>query len=184
MEQELRELLSGEISREFELIPNIADGSKEQQLVVNNAIALYRLMIDDLKVESETRRLNAEHRLALKKQKEEVELKTRQLDIDEESKTKQFKLDEGRIQEELRLKKKQYELDEAKYWNDKANRKDDKKDELKDRIFKWGIGIAELILPMTFYAVWMKRGFDFERTGTYTSTTFRGLFNNFKPVKK
>ncbi len=94
------------------------------------------------------------------------------------------KLDEGRIQEELRLKKKQYELDEAKYWNDKANRKDDKKDELKDRIFKWGIGIAELILPMTFYAVWMKRGFDFERTGTYTSTTFRGLFNNFKPVKK
>jgi len=41
-----------------------------------------------------------------------------------------------------------------------------------------------LILPMTFYAVWMKRGFDFERTGTYTSTTFRGLFNNFKPVKK
>lgn len=104
MEQNLRNLLSDEISREFELIPNIADGSKEQQLVVNNAIALYRLMIDDLKVESETRRLNAEHRLALKKQKEEVELKGKQL-----------KLDEERVKEELRLKKKQYEIDEAKY---------------------------------------------------------------------
>lgn len=71
-----------------------------------------------------------------------------------------------------------------KYYNEKTNREDDKKDELKDRIFKWSIGIAELMLPMMFYAIWMKRGFEFERTGTYTSTTFRGLFNNFKPVKK
>lgn len=173
MDQELRKLLSDEISREFQAIPEIEDGSKEQQLVVNNAIALYRLMIDDLKVESETRRLNAEHRLALKKQKDEVELKTRQL-----------KLDEGRSKEELCLKKKQYEIDEAKYHDEKDNRKDDKKDELKDRIFKWSIGIAELMLPIMFYNVWMKRGFQFEREGTYTSTTFRGLFNNFKPVKK
>ena len=119
------------------------------------------------------RRLNAEHRLALRKQKEEVELKGRQL-----------KLDEERVKGELRLKKKQYEIDEAKYYNEKTNREDDKKDELKDRIFKWSIGIAELMLPMMFYAIWMKRGFEFERTGTYTSTTFRGLFNNFKPVKK
>lgn len=162
MEQNLRDLLSSEISREFELMPSIEDGSKEQQTVVNNAIALYRLMMDDLKVESETMRLNAEHRLALKKQKEEVALRTRELD----------------------LKKKQYELDEAKYYAEKNNRKDDRKDDKKDRIFKWSMGIAELILPMMFYAVWMKRGFDFERTGTYTSTTFRGLFNNFKPVKK
>ena len=117
--------------------------------------------------------VNAEHRLALRKQKEEVELKGRQL-----------KLDEERVKEELRLKKKQYEIDEAKYYNEKTNREDDKKDELKDRIFKWSIGIAELMLPMMFYAIWMKRGFEFERTGTYTSTTFRGLFNNFKPVKK
>lgn len=184
MEQELRELLSGEISREFGLISETETGSKEQKMVVDNAIALYRLMIDDLKVESETRRLNAEHRLALKKQKEEVELKGKQLKLDEEFKGRQLKLDEERVREELRLKKKQYELDEAKYYNDKANREDDKKDELKDRIFKWSIGIAELMLPMMFYAIWMKRGFEFERTGTYTSTTFRGLFNNFKPVKK
>lgn len=180
MEQELRELLSDEISREFKLIPAVESGSKEQQMVVNNAIALYRLMIDDLKVESETKRLNAEHRLSLKKQKDEVELKNKQFGLEE----KKSKLDEEKIKEELHIKKKQYEIEEAKYYNDKDNRKDDKKDERKDRIFKWSIGIAELTLPMIFYAVWMKRGFEFERTGTYTSTTFRGLFNNFKPVKK
>lgn len=180
MEQELRNLLSDEISREFKLIPTIESGSKEQQMAVNNAIALYRLMIDDLKVESETKRLNAEHRLALKKQKEEVELKIKQFELEE----KKSKVDEEKIKEELRIKKKQYEIEEAKYYNDKENRKDDKKDERKDRIFKWSIGIAELMLPMIFYAVWMKRGFEFERTGTYTSTTFRGLFSNFKPVKR
>ena len=39
-------------------------------------------------------------------------------------------------------------------------------------------------LPLIFYATWMKRGFKFEETGTYTSTTFRGLFNRFRPTKK
>lgn len=28
------------------------------------------------------------------------------------------------------------------------------------------------------------KGFKFEETGTYTSTTFRGLFNRFRPTKK
>ena len=180
MEQELRTLLSDEISREFQLIPSIENGSKEQQTIVNNAIALYRLMVDDLKVEAETKRLNAEHRLALKKQKDEMELKIKQFGLEE----KKSALDGEKTKEELRIKKKQYEIEEAKYYNDKENRKEDKKDELKDRIFKWSIGVAELILPLAFYGMWMKRGFQFERDGTYTSTTFRGLFNNFKPVKK
>ena len=54
----------------------------------------------------------------------------------------------------------------------------------KDRYVKIGIAAAELILPLMFYAVWMRKGFKFEENGTYTSTTFRGLFNRFKPTKK
>jgi len=57
-------------------------------------------------------------------------------------------------------------------------------EQVKDRYFKLGIAAAEIILPMIFYAIWMKRGFKFEETGTYTSTTFKGLFNRFKPTKK
>lgn len=64
----------------------------------------------------------------------------------------------------------------------------DKKGQLveqaKDRYFRLGIAAAEIILPLIFYATWMKRGLKFEETGTYTSTTFRGLFNRFKPTKK
>lgn len=57
-------------------------------------------------------------------------------------------------------------------------------EQFKDRYFRLGMSAAELILPLMFYAVWMHRGFKFEENGTYTSTTFRGLFNRFRPTKK
>lgn len=56
-------------------------------------------------------------------------------------------------------------------------------EQVKDRYFKIGIEVAGLILPLIFYGAWMRKGFKFEETGTYTSTTFRGLFNRFKPTK-
>lgn len=57
-------------------------------------------------------------------------------------------------------------------------------EQVKDRYFRLGIATAELVLPLMFYAVWMHRGFKFEEDGTYTSSTFRGLFNRFRPTKK
>ena len=63
-------------------------------------------------------------------------------------------------------------------------KKDQLEEQVKDRYFKLGVEAASIILPLMFYAAWMKRDFRFEETGTYTSTTFRGLFNRFKPTKK
>jgi len=63
-------------------------------------------------------------------------------------------------------------------------KKDQLEEQVKDRYFRLGVEAAGIILPLIFYAIWMKRGFKFEETGTYTSTTFRGLFNRFKPTKK
>ena len=57
-------------------------------------------------------------------------------------------------------------------------------EQVKDRYFRLGIAAAELILPLMFYASWMKKGFKFEETGAYTSTTFRNLFNRFRPTKR
>lgn len=53
-----------------------------------------------------------------------------------------------------------------------------------DRYVKIGITGCELILPLIFYGVWMKRGFKFEENGTYTSGTFRTLWSHFRPAKK
>lgn len=63
--------------------------------------------------------------------------------------------------------------------------KSDQLDEqVKDRYFRLGIAAAEIVLPLIFYASWMRKGFKFEESGTYTSTTFKGLFNRFRPTKK
>lgn len=53
----------------------------------------------------------------------------------------------------------------------------------KDRYIRLGLDVAGLILPLMFYGIWMTKGFKFEETGTFTSTTFRNLFNRFKPTK-
>ena len=63
-------------------------------------------------------------------------------------------------------------------------KKDQLEEQVKDRYFRMGVEAASIILPLIFYAAWMKRGFRFEETGIFTSTTFRGLFNRFKPTKK
>ena len=57
-------------------------------------------------------------------------------------------------------------------------------EQIKDRYFKVGIAAAELMIPLVFYGIWMNKGFKFEETGAYTTTTFKGLFNRFRPTKK
>ncbi len=69
-----------------------------------------------------------------------------------------------------------------------ANEKDFKErqitEQIKDRYFRVGIAAAELLIPLMCYGVWMNKGFKFEETGTYTSSTFKGLINRFRPTKK
>lgn len=56
-------------------------------------------------------------------------------------------------------------------------------EDVRNRYLRLAVETAGIVLPLVFYGVWMKRGFKFEETGTYTSTTFRGLFNRFRPSK-
>ncbi len=63
-------------------------------------------------------------------------------------------------------------------------KKDQLEEQVKDRYFRLGMELASLTLTLAFYGIWMKRGFKFEENGTFTSTTFRGLFNRFRPTNK
>lgn len=92
--------------------------------------------------------------------------------IDDLTKLYKLRIEEAKAEEEdlyhhYEWKQKDYQLTE----------------QVKDRYFRVGIAAAEIVLPLIFYAVWMKMGFRFEETGSYTSTTFRGLFNRFRPTK-
>jgi len=88
----------------------------------------------------------------------------------------------------LRIEETKNELDFDEKYDSRASdqllKKELMDEQVKDRYFRLGVEAASILLPMMFYAVWMRRGFKFEETGTYTSTTFRGLFNRFKPTRK
>lgn len=61
---------------------------------------------------------------------------------------------------------------------------ENKDNQLVDRVIKYGLEGLAVILPLIFYGRWMKRGLEFEKTGTFTSKTFQGLTRMFKPTKK
>ena len=57
-------------------------------------------------------------------------------------------------------------------------------EKMKSTIFnslEVGVKATGVILPIMFYSVWMNRGLEFEKEGTFTSGTFKGLTKFFRP---
>lgn len=137
MKEELKNLLVEEIKSEIQDLSSLSPGSKEKSTAIEDLAQLYKLKIEESKLDIE--------------RTEKIERRVMDTNIQNNDATlKDFQMSE----------------------------------QVKDRYFRLGIAAAEIILPLVFYAAWMKRGFKFEEKGTYTSTTFRGLFNRFKPTKK
>lgn len=137
MSDEIKKELEKEILKEIQDLSALESGSKEMDSAIENLATLYKLNIEEVKIEHE----------AMEKA-----------------------FDRGSADETSArdLKLKQQMLNES----------------IKDRYFKLGLDVAGLIVPIIFYGIWMGRGLKFEETGTFTSTTFRGLFNRFKPTQK
>ena len=154
MSENIKELLNEEIAAEIQAISSLNSGSEEKSAIEDLA-KLYRLRIEETKSELDAEDKRSRRTLESEANVRENEIKKSQLD-------EQIKAD---VQDE---QYKRSQLDE----------------QVKDRYFKLGIAAAELLIPLMFYGIWMRKGFKFEETGTYTSTTFRGLFNRFRPTKK
>ena len=104
--------------------------------------------------------------------------------IDDLVKLYRLKNEEEKIQLEFEDKRERLNEEIENHEQEKKLKKRQLDDAVIDRYFRVGIAAAEIILPLLFYASWMKKGFKFEEEGTFTSTTFRGLFNRFRPTKK
>lgn len=155
MSENIKELLNEEIAAEIQAISSLDSGSEEKSKAIEDLAKLYRLRIEETKSELDAEDKRSRRTLESEANVRENEIKKSQLD-------EQIKAD---VQDE---QYKRSQLDE----------------QVKDRYFKLGIAAAELLIPIIFYGIWMRKGFKFEETGTYTSTTFRGLFNRFRPTKK
>lgn len=153
--EQLKDLLSEEIKTEIQGLSELSPGSAEHSKAVDNLATLYKLKIEETKME---------------------------MDFDE--KEKRRKMDEKNRQKDDALKEQQLKDENLARERDELIRKEQMTEQGKDRYIRLGIAAAEIVLPLIFYSKWMKKGFKFEETGTFTSTTFRGLFNRFKPTKK
>ena len=80
-------------------------------------------------------------------------------------------------------KEKSLMLEEVKIENDLELQRNVNKDNKLLTAVKYGIDIAGIVLPLAFYGVWMNRGLEFEKEGSFTSATFKGLLGKFKPTK-
>lgn len=75
--------------------------------------------------------------------------------------------------------------DDIKSADETELKKEQQESEKRSRNIKNGIELLGVVLPLAFYNIWMDKGFKFESDGYgFTSVTFRGLINKFKPTKR
>ena len=75
-------------------------------------------------------------------------------------------------------------VDSRKVDNDEVDNDEDKsKFDKFISIGKIGVELFGVAGPLLLYNSWMKKGFEFEKTGMITSQTFRGLIGKFKPSR-
>ena len=93
--------------------------------------------------------------------------------------------DEKRERRKMDSEQRKAELDgkEADRDREETFQKRQTMDQMIDRCVRTGVAVGELVLPLVFYGIWMNRGFKFEETGSFTSTTFKNLLNRFRPTK-
>ena len=104
--------------------------------------------------------------------------------IDSLAKLHKLRMEEIKTKTDFEEKAKRREMEDENQKDDLELRKSQAKGDDLKQYLKLGVEAAGIILPLVFYASWMKKGFKFEEEGTFTSTTFRGLFNCFKPTKR
>ena len=156
MDEQIKVLLDEMIKTDILEIEEMDVGSVERKSAIDDLVKIYKLRIDETKNDKDI----CERREA------------RIMEMDERRDARFMEMDE---RSEARLMERDMKS---------RDKQEDLRELVKDRYFRVGIAVAEIGLPLIFYAVWMKRGFEFEENGAYTSTTFRGLFNRFKPTKK
>ena len=113
------------------------------------------------KLDIEDKRIEIENKTNIKKIDNDFMINNRKLDIEEISGNESFKIKSKELAQEI----------VRDTMNDKV------------KLIDLGVQAAGIILPIMFYGRWMKKGFEFEQSGTFTSNTFKSLISKFKVMK-
>ena len=113
------------------------------------------------KLDIEDKRIEIENKTNIKKIDNDFVINNRKLDIEEISGNESFKIKSKELAQEI----------VRDTMNDKV------------KLIDLGVQAAGIILPIMFYGSWMKKGLEFEKSGTFTSNTFKSLISKFKVIK-
>ena len=113
------------------------------------------------KLDIEDKRIEIENKTNIKKIENDFMINNRKLDIEEISGNESLKLKSKELAQEI------------------------VRDTMNDKIklIDLGVQAAGIILPIIFYGSWVKKGLEFEKEGTFTSTTFKSLISKLKIMK-
>ena len=113
------------------------------------------------KLDIEDKRIEIENKTNIKKIENDFMINNRKLDIEEISGNESLKLKSKELAQEI----------VRDTMNDKV------------KLIDLGVQAAGIILPIIFYGSWVKKGLEFEKEGTFTSTTFKSLISKLKIMK-
>lgn len=168
---EIKNLLDEAIEKEVKNLDSLTD-SEERSQVIKDLVQLHKLRIEEIKAETEAEEKRERREMDSKKNEADLAFKEKQMAAQNEQGEKEFT-----------LKKSEIGFKQAEHIRDDVALKQQVKDNRIDRCVKIGIAAAEIMVPLAFYGAWMKQGFEFEKTGSFTSATFKNLFNRFRPTK-
>lgn len=187
---DIKSLLDDVIEQEIQTLESLDSGSDEKSAAIRDLATLHKLRIEEIKAETEAVEKSKRREMDSEQRKAENALKEKQAekqadgaDADREIKEKQIDAEADRQKAELALKERELNGKDADCTREEDLQKRQAKDLMIDRCVRIGVAMGELVLPLVFYGIWMNRGFKFEETGSFTSTTFKNLLNRFRPTK-
>ena len=138
---------------------------EDKRIEIENKTNIKKIENDEVfnnrKLDIEDKRIEIENKTNIKKIDNDFMINNRKLDIEEISGNESLKLKTKELAQEI--------VRDA--MNDKV------------KLIDLGIQAAGIILPIIFYGSWVKKGLEFEKEGTFTSTTFKGLISKLKIMK-
>lgn len=169
---EIKSLLDGVIEQEIQNVEALSSGTDEKSKAIQNLATLHKLRIEEIKAETEAEEKHERRVMDSEQRKAELTLKEKQTEADSKHKGA-----------ELALKERELNSKDADRAQEEELQKRQARDQMVDRCVRTGVAVGELVLPLVFYGIWMNKGFKFEETGSFTSTTFKNLLNRFRPTK-
>lgn len=168
---EITLLLDDVLKEELENLSDLTD-REEKTKAIRDIVQLHKLHIEEIRTQIEAD--DKRERREMDSKKNEADLALRE---------KQAKTQETMQQNEFIVKEHEVAGRDADRVRECEAAKQQIRENKIDRYVKVGVAIMELVAPLAFYGLWMGRGFEFEKTGSFTSTTFKNLLSRFRPTK-